>query len=191
MVGRRALPTRRRTDARVVVMNVSTRDFAHRGSVARAGLASMRSWPTRRWVAAVLAGGIAGLVMGVPTGIVRTSFYTRMTPVTWWDYPVWALSAVLVGLTVATYVRVGAASPTGPDPSRRTMGATLLATFAIGCPICNKLVVALIGVSGALSYWAPLQPVLGVLSIGVLAAGLTVRLRGAAACPSPVAGSRA
>ncbi len=149
----------------------------------------MRSWPALRWVVAALAGGMAGLAIGVPTGVVRTSLYTRMTPVTWWDYPVWALSAVLVGLTAATYVRVGAAPHTGPDPSRRTMGATLLATFAIGCPICNKLVVALIGVSGALSYWAPLQPILGVLSVGVLAAGLAVRLRGAAVCPSPLAGN--
>ncbi len=148
----------------------------------------MRAWPARRWVAAVLGGGITGLVMGVPTGIVRTSFYVRMTPVTWWDYPIWALSAVLVGLTVATYVRVGAVPRTGPDPARRTMGATLLATLAIGCPICNKLVVVLIGVSGALSFWAPLQPVLGVVSVGVLAAGLAVRLRGAAVCPSPLAG---
>lgn len=148
----------------------------------------MGSWAVGRWLVAALAAVLAATVMGVPTGIVRTDFYTRMTPATWWDYPVWALSAALVGITVATYVRIGDAQPVGADPSRRTLGATLLATFAIGCPICNKLVVAAIGVSGALSYWAPLQPVLGVLSVAVLATGLTVRLRGAAACPIPVAG---
>jgi len=133
----------------------------------------------------VIVVGLAALAMGVPTGIVRTSFYTRMTPVTWWDYPVWAVSAVLVGLTAATYVRVRGAAPAGVDRSRRTIGATLLSTFAVGCPICNKLVVALIGVSGALSYWAPLQPVLGVLSIALLLTGLVVRLRGQVACPAP------
>jgi len=42
------------------------------------------------------------------------------------------------------------------------VGASVLATFAIGCPICNKLVVALLGVSGALTCWAPLQPLIGV-----------------------------
>jgi len=145
-------------------------------------LDNVRSWPARRWLVAVLAAGGAALAMGVPTGIVHTGFYTRMTPVTWWDYPVWALSAVLVGLTAATYVRVAGTELVGPYRSRRTVGATLLSTFAVGCPICNKLVVALIGVSGALSYWAPLQPVLGVLSIGLLGAGLAVRLRGAAVC---------
>ena len=148
-------------------------------------VASITSWPARRWLVALLAGGAAALAIGVPTGVVETSFYTRMTPVTWWNYPVWAISAVLVGLMAATYVRVEGVPTQAPDRSRRTVGATLLSAFAVGCPICNKLVVALIGVSGALSYWAPLQPVLGVLSIAILAAGLAVRLRGAVACPAP------
>jgi len=152
---------------------------------ARPGIASIRDWPRRRWIVAIVAGSAAALAMGVPTGIVRTSLYTRMTPVTWWDYPVWVISAVLVGLTVATYVKVRGTQPSGADRSARTMGATLLSTFAIGCPICNKLVVALIGVSGALSYWAPLQPVLGVFSIALLSTGLILRLRATVACPAP------
>ena len=152
-----------------------------------AAATSIASWPVRRWLVAILVGGVAALAMGVPTGIVETSFYTRMTPVTWWNYPVWAISAVLVGLIAATYVRVGSVSTAAPDRSRRTVGATVLSAFAVGCPICNKLVVALIGVSGALSYWAPLQPVLGLLSIGILAAGLAVRLRGGVDCRVPIA----
>jgi hypothetical protein len=132
---------------------------------------------------------LAALVTGIPTGIVPTSFYTRMTPVTWWDYPVWALSAALVGLIAATYVRESRDSlAPAPDRSGRTLGATLLSVFAVGCPVCNKLVVALIGVGGALNYWASIQPVLGLLSLGLLLTGLAVRLRGSAACPSPVAG---
>jgi len=153
----------------------------------RIAVASVLTWPPRRWIVAVLAAAVAALAIGVPTGIVRTSFYTRMTSVTWWDYPVWAVTAVLVGLTAATYVRVGTARTAGPDGSRRTIGAALLASFAVGCPVCNKLVVALIGVSGALSYWAPLQPVLGVLSIVLLLAGLAIRLRTQVTCLSPTA----
>lgn len=152
----------------------------------RLGFSSLRAWPLRRWLVAVAATVLAALVMGVPTGVVQTSYYTRMTPVTWWDYPVWAISALLIGLTAATYVRVGRdASTAAPDRTHRTLGLTLMSTFAVGCPICNKLVVGLIGVSGALSYWAPLQPVLGVLSIALLLAGLGVRLRGQVACPLP------
>jgi len=142
----------------------------------------MRKWPTRRWLVAVLVMAASALVVGIPTGIISTGFYTRMTPTTWWDYPVWALSAVLVGLTAATYVRSRDPAASQPRVGGRALGATLLSAFAVGCPICNKLVVALIGVSGALSYWAPLQPILGVMSLGLLATGLVVRLRGAVAC---------
>lgn len=157
-------------------------------NLARSSIAAMRDWPLRRWLIAGAAAVVAALIIGVPTGVVRTSFYTRMTPVTWWDYPVWAVSAVLVGLTAATYVRARDAMPTAaPDRTTRTAAATFLATFAVGCPICNKLVVGLIGVSGALTYWAPLQPVLGVLSIALLLTGLVVRLRGQSACPLPAA----
>lgn len=153
------------------------------------GVVSMRAWAPRRWVVAIATAVLAALVIGVPTGVVSTSFYTRMTPVTWWDYPVWAISALLIGLIAATYVRVDGSAPAGPDRSRRTVAATLLSTFAVGCPICNKLVVAVIGVEGALSYWAPLQPVLGVLGIALLLTGLAVRLRGEMACPTGPAGS--
>lgn len=152
----------------------------------RDGMRSMRTWPARRWLVAVLAGVLAALLIGVPTGVVETSLYTRMTPVRWWDYPVWALSAALVGLTAATYVR--RPQPLNaelPDRAKQTVGAGLLSAFAVGCPVCNKLVVGLIGVSGALSYWAPLQPVLAVAALAVLAAGLAVRIRGEAVCAAP------
>lgn len=137
-------------------------------------------WPPRRWLAAALATIVAAAAMGVPTGVIRTSFYTRMTAVTWWDYPVWAISALTIGLLAATYVTVGRRDPGG---SQRLLGGGLLSTFAIGCPICNKIVVALIGVSGALNYWAPLQPLLGLVSVGLLLTTLAVRLRGERSCP--------
>ena len=37
---------------------------------------------------------------------------------------------------------------------------SMLSLFAVGCPICNKLVVMAVGVSGALNWFAPLQPLL-------------------------------
>lgn len=151
---------------------------------ARTGVAVIEAWPLRRWVVAFMVAVLSATVIGVPTGIVGTSFYTRMTPVTWWDYPVWAISAVLVGLTAATYVRIGGAAWAGPDRSRRTLAATALSTLAVGCPICNKLVLALVGVSGALSYWALPQPVLGVLSIALLLTGLALQLCAPGACPT-------
>lgn len=144
----------------------------------------MLRWPRARWAAAVAAAVIAMLVTGVPTGMVSTQFYSRMTPIRWWDYPLWIISSALMGLLVATYTRT-----TGEDPVRRLttrlLGGGVLSTFAIGCPVCNKLVVAAIGVSGALDYWAPLQPSLGMLSIALLVLALRGRLRAACRVRSP------
>ena len=143
----------------------------------------------RRLVVAVLAGVVTAAVIGIPTGIIETPWYTRMTPVLWWNYPVWAVSSVLTGALVATYVR---------DPSVRlpvtqggkTFAGSMLSLFAVGCPICNKLVVMAIGVSGALTWFAPLQPVLAVGSLGLLTYALLARRRTAIACriPDGVAG---
>ena len=156
------------------------------GATLRGGLTAIGSWPARRWAVALAGCIAAALLIGGPTRVVPNPLFTRMTPVLWWDYPVWAGSAVLAGLLVATYVPIGTPRPPAADNPRRTFGAVLLSGFAVGCPICNKLVVALIGVSGALNYWAPLQPMLGLLSIGLLLVGLAVRLRGESGCPATV-----
>lgn len=130
------------------------------------------------------------MAIGVPTGIVPTALYRRMTPVLWWNYPIWAVTAVLGGLIVATYIR----RPGDRRPrsgAGAASGGGLLTAFAVGCPLCNKLVVAALGVSGALTIWAPIQPVLGVLSVAGLAWVLRRRVHDEFACPAPVSRRRA
>jgi hypothetical protein len=140
-----------------------------------------RPWPPRRIAAAAVATVVFALAVGVPTGVVPTPLYTRMTPVVWWNYPVWAGTAVLGGLVVATYLRrPGDSAPR--SGAGAASGGGLLAAFAVGCPVCNKLVVAALGASGAMSIWAPLQPVLGVLSLVGLGWALRRRLKNDYAC---------
>ncbi|MGY1948724.1 hypothetical protein [Nocardia asiatica] len=143
---------------------------------------TIAQWPARRWLVASVAGLVVAVVVGVPTGMVSTPFYSRMTPVLWWNYPVWLATAVLSGLVMATYVRSQVPSTV------RSAGvwATLGSAFAVGCPVCNKLVVALIGVSGALTVWAPLQPVLAIASLVLLGWALWRRVSGERSCPVPV-----
>lgn len=146
---------------------------------------TMRHWSLLRWATAALGMVGSALVIGVPTGIIGTPWYTRMTPVLWWNYPVWAVTAVVSGLILATYVRTDTHSA---RPSRVGMGGNVLSALAVGCPVCNKLVVLAVGASGALTLWAPLQPVLGVASVGLLGWALWRRLRGERACalaPTP------
>ena len=53
-----------------------------------------------------------------------------------------------------------------------------LATFfAVGCPVCNKLVLLALGTSGALNMFAPIQPIIGVGSLVILAATVRWSLR--------------
>ena len=127
---------------------------------------------------------VTALVIGVPSGIIQTSWYHRMTPVLWWNYPVWVFSAVLTGALVATYVR-DPAVPVPATQSGRTVLGSMLSLFAVGCPICNKLVVMAVGVSGALNWFAPIQPLLAAGSLGLLAYALWARRRTAIACRMP------
>jgi len=146
-------------------------------------LGALAAWPGRRWVVAVLAAVAVALVTGIPTDLVPTSLYQRMTPIPWWSWPLWVATAVLAGLLAASYVRdrsggVRAASP---------LGGGVMSFLAVGCPICNKLVVAALGVSGALTYFAPVQPLLGLAGVALLGYALERRLATSAACAVPAA----
>jgi hypothetical protein len=146
---------------------------------------SMRRLARRVLVAAGVAVAVA-LATGIPTDLVPNPFFVRMTPVVWWNYPIWVVSAVLAGLVAATYVRAGV-KIAGRRPAGGALGGGVLSLFAIGCPICNKVVVAALGVGGALSYFGPAQPLIGLASIALLGVALAVRVRALAACPVPPA----
>ena len=139
---------------------------------------TISQWPIQRWLVALAVATVVAAVVGIPTGVIQTPLYTRMTPVLWWNYPIWLLTAVLSGLVAATYVRSQMPSTT------RSAGplATLASAFAVGCPVCNKLIVALLGVGGALSIWAPLQPIVAVASLSLLVWALRRRIMGERAC---------
>lgn len=145
---------------------------------------------TRRVVVGLLAAVVVALLIGIPTGIVETPWYTRMTPVLWWNYPVWALSSILSGALAATYVR-DVSAPLPPTEGGKTLTGTVLSLFAVGCPICNKLVVLALGVSGALTWFAPIQPLLAVASLGLLVYALRARRRAAVACRLPASNAPA
>lgn len=143
------------------------------------GLTLLIHWGSRRWMIAVGAALGAAALVGIPTGLISTPYYTRMTVALWWNYPVWIVSSLLAGITLATYYR-----PRGSVLSR-SRGLTtggLLTAFAVGCPSCNGLVVAALGTSGALSIWAPVQPYVAVLAIGLVAYAAARRLRAEQSC---------
>jgi hypothetical protein len=162
-----------------------------KGSARVRAVDGLRSFARRQWVAAG-AGAIATvLVIGIPTAVIPNPVFGRPVEVTWWAPWVLLATALLGGLVMATYVahrkQVDPLAANGDDldrPGRLAGLGGLLGFLAVGCPVCNKLVVVALGTTGALQWFAPLQPLLAVGGVVALAVALRVRLRGLVACPT-------
>jgi len=121
----------------------------------------------------LVAGLVSAVLQAIPTAVFPNPFFVRMTPVRLLDYVFLAASSVLIGLIFSTFTLPKATV----SCQNRAFGSGVLSTLAIGCPICNHVVVAMIGISGALSYWAPLQPVVGATAVVILLWTLHERLQ--------------
>jgi len=146
-------------------------------------------WSPRRWWAALGSGIGIAVVIALPTAVIPNPIFGREIGVTWWSYPTVILSGILGGLLVATYVR----EPSEPknelvqeptkDPALR-WGAIggFVTFFAVGCPVCNKLVLIALGTTGAVSWFAPIQPFLALASILFMVWALDMRLKNQDSC---------
>jgi hypothetical protein len=157
--------------------------------------ALMRLWPRRRWVVAGVGGLVTGLLVALPTAVIPNPVFGREIGVTWWSYPVVIATAIMGGLLIATYVRPrgAAADPVeGAEPeeldraSKLGLVGAFVTFFAVGCPVCNKLVLLALGTSGAITWFAPIQGYLALASVALMAVALRARLRGEVACSVPV-----
>ena len=157
-------------------------------------LTALRMWSLRRWLAALVATVITVLVMALPAALIPNPVFGREIPPTPWAWPVLLITAALSGLLFATYIRQpieqahrsGGTRPdvtSRPTVDRRGALGALLTFFAIGCPVCNKIALVALGYSGALQWFAPLQPWLAAVAVVLLAWALARRLRGQVACP--------
>ncbi|MDH4141182.1 MAG: hypothetical protein OEV61_01095 [Chloroflexota bacterium] len=148
-----------------------------------------------RFVGWAVAWGLLSLVVfGVVSAIIPNPVFGRQIPPEPFAIAVWLVSAPLMGLVMATYVappRMSAAPVPLGSPSSAAISSgsseregSLLGTvaglgafLAIGCPVCNKIALVLLGTSGALTIYAPLQPVIGAASLALLAGTLVWRMR--------------
>ena len=148
----------------------------------------MVSAPAIRLLPAAAIGLMAAIgtvvIIGVPTDVIPNPLFGRQTPVHPYDVAVLIALGLLTGALVATYA---IARDTGHATKRAGIGSGVLGWFAVSCPACNKIVVALLGASGATGTFAPLQPALGGLAVALAAAALAVRVRALrrASCPVP------
>jgi hypothetical protein len=140
------------------------------------------------------------LAFGLVTAIIPNPIFARQIPPEPFAIWTWILSAPLMGLVLATYTVPARSTPIilvslqpgeAAVAERRstTLGslAGLGAFLAIGCPVCNKVALVLLGASGAMSVYAPLQPLIGAASLALLIGTAVWRLRLRArggACPA-------
>lgn len=147
-------------------------------------LPALRQFGPRGWLMAVAAAAGSVVLMGIPTVMFDNPWFRRMTPTRPQDYVVWIVSAVLLGLIAGTFA--GRPAGMGQKPA---LAGGFLSYLAIGCPICNKVVVLLLGVSGALTLFGPAQLFIGIASLVLL--GWTLLLRADAVtrtdCRVPIA----
>jgi hypothetical protein len=180
----------------MMVQESPRRDLPRDSGVSRPGWRSLAERRFVAWSIAATAGSL--LAFGIVTAIIPNPVFWRPIPPDPFAIAVWLASAPLMGLILATYivppppvaVTLGGRAPGLDPPDTATASSDadgnrsvlayaggLAAFLAIGCPVCNKIVLLLLGTSGALTLWAPLQPLVGAASLVILAATLAWRLR--------------
>ncbi len=156
----------------------------------RSLLVPLGAFERAEWAVAVIATLAALALLGIPTAVVPTPLFGRTLETDAVNVAVWLASAPLIGILVATYAPSLRLTPVERSPVGRISTAGAAAYLAIGCPVCNKVLLVLLGTNGALQIFAPLQPLIGVLAVGSLTAMLVWRLRQLAvprsACATPV-----
>ena len=108
----------------------------------------------------------AFVLFGAVTGLVPNPVYVRMVPRTALDYLFLVLTAGFLG--VYSVQRVP--EETGSDDGVVTL-STVAGFLAFGCPICNAVLLALFSSSALMTYFDPLRPLIGAVSV-VLFGGL-------------------
>lgn len=132
------------------------------------------------WTRATGVGTAGAALIAVPTDLIDTPWFTRMTPTWWWDYVSAVAAVVLVVVLAGLGVRRGPSRCRTAQDNPVRVGSAPWAgvagvALAVACPVCNKVVIALLGVSGALELWAPAQPAVGAAVVLLL--GFAVALR--------------
>ncbi len=148
--------------------------------------AAVRTWSARQWIVGAFGGIAIAVLVAIPTDIIPNPYFTRSMAVTWWSYPVLVMTGILGGMLVGTYVRQGDTprDETVERASRLGIAGAAAMFFAVGCPVCNKLVLLALGSAGAMTWFEPIQPLLQVAAVVLLAWALRRRLLGEISCPT-------
>lgn len=128
---------------------------------------------TRRQIAKGAVVTVAAFVgFGLLTDLIRNPIWVRMVPRTPLDYAFLGVTSLLAGAYV---VQRDLLSEVPGDAC--AYGGTIGGFLAFGCPICNKLLLLAFSSSAIMTYFDPLRPLLGFLSVALFAGVVVYRQR--------------
>ena len=113
------------------------------------------------------------LLVGIPSGVIPNPYFIRPLDARPTDY---VFLAVITALAVALGATYGVPKSCSPQDSK-AFGSAFLLFIGIGCPVCNKVVIAVAGASGALTYFEPVQPFFSLAAIVLMGVALALRIR--------------
>ena len=164
----------------------STAPPATGSRLARAGLRAVRTatvlrrWQWSRWVVAATATllVLAGLTAagGLLSGARPAAFSGPGVPVPWWDYPLVAVTAVLAGLLIASYVRAPIGAEATLCDTRWPVLGLAGTALATGPSSGDNLLTQVFAGSSPALLAELIQPVLGIAAAALLARALATRL---------------
>lgn len=104
------------------------------------------------------------LAFGIVTSIIPNKFFTRMTSVGWLEHASLLITSLLIGIYIGITYYVKATNKDGVCNTTATAGG-VFGFLTFGCSICNKILVFFLGITGVLTYFEPIRPFLGIVSI--------------------------
>ena len=144
-------------------------------------LTTVLNWPLRRLITASSTALLSALVIGIPTAVIPTPFFGRSVSVTSWSIPVLVITSILTGLLVATYIST---DPIIQEERSLKIGGLggFFSFIAVGCPVCNKVALLALGATGAVKFFAPVQPYLATAGIALLLYATRKRILNESSC---------
>jgi len=110
------------------------------------------------------------IIFGIVTVLIPNRYFIRMTSVTALDYAFLLLTSVLTGFYISLHSFQKKHNDLACDAA--AAGGWLGGFLGFGCPICNKILVLVLGVAGVLTFIEPYRPLIGLT--GVIFMGLAL-----------------
>jgi len=129
----------------------------------------------RYWITGIVSGSVLLLFFGIVTDLIPNPWFARMVERTPLDYFFLIANSILIGSYIALHF-YKRNSTVVCDTA--TYSGGIAGFLAYGCPVCNKLLVLFLGTTALLTYFEPLRPFLGFISIFLLIGAIYFKMKG-------------